>query len=446
MFIYLFLSSIMPSQASAFDIVRYLISYSQPESTLCISATAMSSRQSRRSSIQQCGDHHIGNMASRLPAMQGLRNGFGRTRMNYDEQYEYEPYRREDQSLAGYPDILVCSDGIPTLTPMSYVDDTPLGSASFQHGIFEIPTFSDERRRRSSAISPRTIPATTHETPCMSHFQPGDVKPLTPHDETLNTFHNRMPREQLQSQAQPLPYPSLSAGSSATWTSTAPTYTESPTAKHQKNQQAILALLSRICTEALRRKWHEETERQLINSLTSRHPHRRQRSRGRYSPYANPSSIRGSHATQTLATTASATVGQALGFMDLMRRVASAMWKNVTQQQQQRDPQANNASFLNQAPAFPPSTATGEVERAAIDSMRTLYSLGNNISAVSLAVQRGQDFNLNEMGDIVGDAGEFCRFLGYGEGAGRCEEVGRGLFGLGEADEDGPWAGQGGVL
>jgi hypothetical protein len=99
--------------------------------------------------------------------------------------------------------------------------------------------------------------------------------------------------------------------------------------------------------------------------------------------------------------------------MDLMQRIATVMWENATQPQPAQD-MPNGAA-----------PASGEPETAAIESMRTLYSLGNSIVAATSAATRGDNFNLDEIRDIVGVAAGLCRVLGYGEGAERCEEVGR---------------------
>jgi hypothetical protein len=114
--------------------------------------------------------------------------------------------------------------------------------------------------------------------------------------------------------------------------------------------------------------------------------------------------------------------------MELMQRIATAMWEDATQRQRL---QGIDASVPN--PAFVPASAmatTGEAETAAINSMRTLYSLGNSITVATEAASRGENFNFDEVRDIVGVAAGFCRVLGYGEGAERCEEVIRCPFGV----------------
>jgi hypothetical protein len=132
---------------------------------------------------------------------------------------------------------------------------------------------------------------------------------------------------------------------------------------------------------------------------------------------------------------------QPLRFMELMQRIATAMWEDVTQGQRM---QGNDADIPN--PASVPASAiaiTGDAETAAIDSMRTLYSLGNSILAATEAASRGENFNFDEVRDIVGVAAGFCRVLGYGEGAERCEEVVRRPFGA-EPEHGDHW--EGGVL
>jgi hypothetical protein len=125
--------------------------------------------------------------------------------------------------------------------------------------------------------------------------------------------------------------------------------------------------------------------------------------------------------------------------MELMQRVATAMWENATQGQRE---QVNDADIPASAPTPAPPT-TGEAETTAVDSMRTLYSLGNSITAATEAATRGENFNLDEVRDIVGVAAGFCRVLGYREGAERCEEVGRRPFGAG-LEHGSHW--EGGVL
>jgi hypothetical protein len=120
--------------------------------------------------------------------------------------------------------------------------------------------------------------------------------------------------------------------------------------------------------------------------------------------------------------------------MALMQRIATATWENARRQQQEQHHGADAGASVST-----PATI-GEAETAAIDSMRTLYSLGNSIVAATEAAARGENFNLDEMRDVVGVAGGFCRFLGYAEGAERCEEVGRGPFGAGAGD-GGRWEG-----
>lgn len=114
-------------------------------------------------------------------------------------------------------------------------------------------------------------------------------------------------------------------------------------------------------------------------------------------------------------------------FMELMQRIATAMWEDATQDQHQQD---QNLDANAPDPASAAGT-TGEAETAAIDSMRTLYSFGNSVMAATEAATRGENFNLDEVRDIIGVAGGFCRVLGYGDGVERCEEVGRRSFGVG---------------
>lgn len=131
---------------------------------------------------------------------------------------------------------------------------------------------------------------------------------------------------------------------------------------------------------------------------------------------------------------------QPLPFMELMQRIATAMWEDAIQGQRE---QGNVADIQASASVSIPPTTTGEAEIAAIDSMRRLYSLGNSIMAATDAASRGENFNFDEVRDIVGVAAGFCRVLGYGEGAGRCEEVVRRLFGV-EPEHGSDW--EGGVL
>jgi hypothetical protein len=432
----------MPSQPLCIDIARYLISYTQPNSTLRISAAALSSRPAIISSFQESGIHHIQNMLTEYPAGGNLRNGFGRYRMaNHDQPFHIGV----DRSL-GYPNALLNNDGHQTLTPMSYTPAMPQGSSPTQNAIFNIPMANGDRRRRSSAISPRTIRATTNRTPYSNSFPPSGPQTLTPL--SSNNFANHTPQAQaeVEPRAQAFNHPSLSTISFATRTSTASVFTETPTTQHGHNQRAVFALLSEICTEALRRKWHDETQRQLIRSLSSRSPrssrHRRH-SRSRFSPYSTQSAIPhpSSLGRQRAQRRGTAVPEQPLRFMELMQRIATAMWEDVTQGQRM---QGNDADIPN--PASVPASAiaiTGDAETAAIDSMRTLYSLGNSILAATEAASRGENFNFDEVRDIVGVAAGFCRVLGYGEGAERCEEVVRRPFGA-EPEHGDHW--EGGVL
>jgi hypothetical protein len=418
----------MPSQPCCFDIARYLISYTQPNSTLRVSATALSSRQAIISSFQESGIHHIQNISTEHPANGGLRNGFGRYGMaNHDQPF----YIDVDRSL-GYPNALLNNYGNRTPTPMSYTPIMPQGSPPTQNAVFNTPMANDDRRRRSSTMSPRTIRAPTYQTAYFNSLPPSGPQTLTPL--SVNNFANHTPQVQAETEphAQAFNHPSLSTISSTTRTSTTSAYTETPTIQHGHHQRAIFALLSEICTEALRRKWHDETQRQLIRSLASRRPgptqHRRH-SRARYSPYAAMSAVlqphsQGSHRMQRRG---AVVAEQPLHFMELMRRIATAMWEDATQGQRE---QGNDAGISASASAPIPSI-TGEAETAAIDMMRTLYSLGNGIIAATEAAARGENFNLDEVRDIVGVAGGFCRVLGYVEGAERCEEVGRRPFGAG---------------
>jgi len=422
------LLSAMSSQPSCTDIVRYLISYSQPNLTLHISATALSLRPAIISSFRESGIHHVQNMSTEYPASGGLRNGFGRYRMaNHDQSFHIDVDR-----FLGYPNAFLDNNGHWTPTPMSYTPIMPQGSAPIQNAIFNTPMANGDRRRRSSAISPRTIRAPTNRMSYSNSFPPSGPQTLT--SLSSNNFPNNNPQAQaeVEPRAQAFNRPSLSTISSTVRASTASAYTGTPTTQHGHNQRAVFALLSEICTEALRRKWHDETQQQLIRSLYSRSPrpsrHRRH-SCDRFSPYATQSAIprprsRGSQRMQRRGTIVPE---RPLLFMELMQRIATAMWEDVTQRQRM---QGNDADIPNSASVPASAMAiTGDAETAAIDSMRTLYSLGNSILAATEAASYGENFNFDEVRDIAGVAAGFCRVLGYGEGAERCEEVVRRPFG-----------------
>jgi hypothetical protein len=406
----------MPSQPPYFDITRYLISYSHPNFTLRISATSMSSRRPRIFSYQDSGIHRTRDMSSGYPAVRSLRNGFGWSRMANNAQ----PFHADEDRFLGYPNALLNIDGPPTPTPMSYTSGIPVGTAVPLHELFNTPMANNDRRRRSSFISPRTIQTSNYRTPYSNSFPPSGPQNPTPPSSNIFTSHTTQTQAAAESNFQAFNRASLSTITATSRRSTTSTYTEAPTATLDHNQRAIFALVSEICTEALRRKWHDETQRQSIRSLASRRPrssrHRR-RSHGRYSPYAplsapqNPHSHTAQRPQRTGATTTPA--DPPLRFMDLMQRIATVTWENAIQPQPAQD-MPNGAA-----------PTSGEPETAAIESMRTLYSLGNSIVAATSAATRGDNFNLDEIKDIVGVAARFCRVLGYGEGAERCEEVGR---------------------
>jgi hypothetical protein len=430
----------MTSQPSCFAIARYLISYSQPSSTLCISATALSSRSATISSFQDSEILPIQNMSTENPAGGGHRNGFGRYRMaNHDQ-----PFHIDVERSLGYPHALLNNDGHRTPVPMSYMPIMPQGSPPTQNAIFRNPMANDDRCRRSSTMSPRTIRAPAYRTPYYNSAPPSGPQTLTLPSSYNFANHTAPAKEEVEPYPQAFNQPSLSTISSTTRTSTTSAYTETTTTQHSHNQRTIFALLSEICTEALRRKWHDETQRQLIRSLAVHCPrpsrHRR-RSHGRQSPYAAQSAVPNRHARAGPRTQRrGATVPeQPLCFMELMQRIATATWEDAIQGQRE---QGHNATSPASATASATVT-TGEAETAAIDSMHALYSLGNSIMAANSAARHGEDFNLDEVRDIVGVAASFCRVLAYGEGAERCEEVLRHPYGA----EPEHWSGwEGGVL
>jgi hypothetical protein len=343
----------------------------------------------------------------------------------------------------GYPDGLLNNDGQRTPTLMPFTPGILVGAPVPVHRLFDTPMANDDRRRRSSSMSPRTIRASTYRTPYTPFFPPSNPQTLTPRGSINFTNHITQAQVVAEPNAQTLNRSSLSTITATTGTSTTSTYTETPMRSHGHDQRAIFALLSEICNEALRRKWHDEAQRQSIRSLASRRPHllpHHPRCRGRYSPYdplpAVPSHH--SHISQMARSTGAISLSteQPPRFTELMQRIATTMWESATHPQHQ--PQATQNLSNGPAPEPTPMPTSGESETAAIDSMRTLYSLGNSImAATSAATIRAEYFNLDEVRDIIGIAAGFCRFLGYREGAERCEEMGRRPLGEEERQERG---------
>ncbi len=359
----------------------------------------------------------------------GLRNGFNRYRMANHEQ----PFHIDEDGYLGYPNV-VLNNGHRTPTPMSCMPGIAQGAlASAQDAIFDNPIANNDRRRRSSTMSPRTIREPAYRTPYSNSFPGFDRQNVTPPNSNNFTGHATQEQVVAEPNSEAFNRPSISTISTTIRTSTASAYTETPGATHSDNQRVLFALLSDICTEALRRKWHDQTQRQSIRTMASRRsrPSRQRRgSRGGYSPYAPLSAVPNPHSHNSQRTrragAAAAMAERPLGFMELMQRIATAMWEEAIQAQQEQSVASRRAT-------------SGSLETAAIDSMRTLYSLGSSIMAASLAA-RGESFNLDEIRDIVGLAAGFCRVLGYAEGAERCEEVGRYPFNVGP-EQEGLWEG-----
>jgi hypothetical protein len=261
-------------------------------------------------------------------------------------------------------------NGGPTLPPQPFSWQIP-------DALHDTLMVNANQRRRSSAVSPRTIQPLPNTQNYNSATSQAILPPVTPIGSSQN-------------QANQLRNPSISSMSSSTTTTTATDYTEVPP------QHPFFSLLSEICTEALRRRWHSEMQRQQMNSFSFRYPahHRSQDWRNsRYEPYELPPSLRPS------------AFAQPPDLMSYIHLIADALWSNA-----------------RTGPRLGPE---GRPEMIALEEMRTLYSLGTSVARAHDAAERGETFNLEEMMDVVGGASALCRVLGYEEGRGRCEELGR---------------------
>src|ERR1700728_3633039 len=96
----------------------------------------------------------------------------------------------------------------------------PQGSPPTQNAVFNTPMANDDRRRRSSTMSPRTIRAPTYQTAYFNSLPPSGPQTLTPL--SVNNFANHTPQVQAETEphAQAFNHPSLSTTSSTTRTST----------------------------------------------------------------------------------------------------------------------------------------------------------------------------------------------------------------------------------
>lgn len=338
---------------------------------------------------------------------------------------------------------------------------TPMNPWPALDGAFDVPMTDCSQRRRSSAISPKTIGTLPYAQSHLSAVpHAGTLRQLIPQffvpSPEATAFR---PNDDSNAPQQPFRRTSnVSTSSSTTLVSISistntDTDTDTDSTLGPTSQLPFFSLLLEVCTEGLRRKWQEQIQRQQMQNLTARRQaHGRSRGHHRHEPYRHRRRSVSLH--RRAGRGPSMGVGRAIGgagirvspatemhMMEYIRLIADTVWGNAISTTM--DPTATVSSTLHAAvttqaatriPADgiehspqPPVLAQARAERAALEKMQSLYSLSSSVARAVENAARGEVvYNVEEVKDLVGYAARLCGVLGYWEGEAMVEKFARG--------------------